>query len=427
MILLQELKRAISDSQLISYPLIERDRYLLWLKEASKNKLIKAVVGFRRAGKSQLLKLLCKSLINDGVPESNIFFLNFENDLLTEIRDVKDLRQIWDRYVREIADINKPIYIIWDEIQLVDKWEKLVRTLYEMGKYNIFISGSNNKLLSGELSSSLSGRALTLEVSPFSFSEYLDFHNINHNHYYSNKDQIDKSFVSYLNRGGLAEQFNMSDNMAVNYKEGIIQKIIIDDIVKRYQIDKINVLKEIFDFVSGNITSTTSLRKIAERIKNQGIPISILTVNNYLQYWQTAYALSKLSKFDYKLSRVFNKTNKYYVIDNLFVPQDDNQKEKRLENLVYNELVRRYGMDCISFGQNHNGYEVDFIVKDEDKFLFFQVCLQLNDINAKREIGNLELIQKSISGDAKIIALDDVRKKSTDFESTSVIEWLLEK
>lgn len=427
MILLQELKRAISDSQLISYPIVKRDHYLSWLKEASKTRIIKTVVGFRRAGKSQLLKLLCKSLIEDGVSEKNIFFLNFENDLLTKVRDVTDLRHIWDKYLREIADINKPIYIIWDEIQLVDKWEKLVRTLYEMNKYNIFISGSNSKLLSGELSSSLSGRAITLEIYPFSFSEYLDYHKINHHYYYSNKDEIDKLFVSYLNRGGLAEQFNMSDSMAINYRDGIIQKIIIDDIIKRYRVSKINTLREIFEFVRGNITSTTSLRKIAERIKNQGIPISIAAVDNYLQYWQTAYALNKLPKFDYKLSRVFNKTNKYYVVDNLFVPQDDNQIEKRLENLLYNELIRRYGRENISFGQSHNGYEVDFIVKNKGKFLFFQVCLELNDINAKREIGNLEIVQKNIMGNSKVIVLDDVRKNINNFESTSVIEWLLEK
>ncbi|PIP63835.1 hypothetical protein COW97_00405, partial [Candidatus Roizmanbacteria bacterium CG22_combo_CG10-13_8_21_14_all_34_12] len=203
MISLQKLKQAISESREFGLIIpVKRPAYSSWLEKSINNKLIKAVVGFRRSGKSFLLKILSKSLIDQGSPIANIFYLNFENDLLNNIKSVQELRNIWEVYLREIADPNFPIYIIWDEIQLVTGWEKLIRSLYEQGKYNIFISGSNSNLLSGELSSSLSGRSLKLEIKPFSFQEYLDYCKIDRGLYYSNKQKIDKAFSTYLKRGG---------------------------------------------------------------------------------------------------------------------------------------------------------------------------------------------------------------------------------
>ena len=157
MISVHELRQAVAESQTLGTDVpVERKDYSSWLNQAASNHLIKAIVGFRRSGKSFLLKMLSRSLANKGVPYTNVFYLNFENDLLKEIKTVRELRQVWEMYQREVADIQKPIFVFWDEVQLVQNWEKLVRAVYEQGKYNIFISGSNSKLLSGELSSSLS-------------------------------------------------------------------------------------------------------------------------------------------------------------------------------------------------------------------------------------------------------------------------------
>ena len=426
MITVNRLKQAIAESQQLSpNPPIPRDYYLSWLNNALDNRLIKAVVGFRRSGKSYLLKMLSRTLMEKGVPMENIFFLNFEHDLLTSVKTVRELRAVWEMYLREIANVGQPIYIIWDEIQLVNNWEKLVRTLYEQDTYTILLSGSNSQLLSGELASSLSGRSLQLEILPFSFSEYLRFRRLDHLSYYQHKARIDREFITYLTRGGIAEQFGLDDALAANYQTGLIQKIILDDIVKRYQIDKVNVLKEAFEFVRGNLTSTLSLRKIIARLDNQGLVISPTTLDNYLFYWQTAYAISRVTKFDYRLSRVFDRTAKYYVADNLLIPGRDEATEKRLENLVYNELVRRYGRENIHFAQDANGYEIDFLVKKQDRFLFFQVCLQLNDRNARREIDNLKLVNKYLKGDGIILVLEDIRTTPDKTPVQPVIEWLV--
>lgn len=425
MISINELRQAIAESMQFNSKPIMRNNYFSWLTKSSENKLIKTVTGFRRSGKSYLLKMLAQFLLEQKIPRENVFYLNFENDLLSNVKTVHDLRKIWEMYLRERALLNKSIYIIWDEIQLVDSWEKIVRTLYEMGKYNIFISGSNSKLLSGELSSSLSGRSLELKVFPFSFVEYLKYLNIDAGDYYSNKSQIDQAFMTYLRRGGLAEQFELDKNLSSNYKDSLIQKIVLDDIAKRYQVDKIKVLQNAFQFISGNLTSTLSLRKITNRLKNQGIEITTTTLDSYIYYWETSYALSKLTKFDYRLARVFDRTTKYYVVDNLFIPGQKESDEKRLENLVYNELIRRHGKENVFFGSEANGYEVDFVVKKENNFIFFQVCLELNDKNAKREFGNLELINKYIKGVGTVLFLDDVRSDSDSRGSLPVIEWLV--
>ena len=426
MISLQRIQQAIFESREFGdITPIERNEYLLWLNKSIDNKLIKAVVGFRRSGKSFLLKLLSKSLLDKGIPTSNIFYLNFENDLLSSIKTVQNLRNIWEIYLREITTLNKPIYIIWDEIQLVLGWEKLVRSLYEQGKYNIFISGSNSSLLSGELSSSLSGRSLQLEVKPFSFGEYLDYRQIKKDLYYSEKHKIDQAFYVYLQRGGIAEQFDLNESFLSNYHSGLVQKIILDDIVKRYAIDNVNVLHEVFEFISGNITSTISLRKIVNRLNEQGLKVSTTTIDNYIKYWQSSFAIERLNKFDYRLSRVFNRTSKYYCVDNILIKGREESNEKRLENLVYIELVRRYGRENVFFGQDPNGYEVDFVIKQHDKFMFYQVCLQLNSNNAKREFGNLELINKYLKGQGTVLYLDDVRSDPDSKNCMPVIEWLL--
>ncbi|TSC86286.1 MAG: ATPase [Microgenomates group bacterium Gr01-1014_16] len=428
MISIQKLQQAVFESREFDpAKLVKRPKYLDWLSKAANNPLIKAVVGFRRSGKSFLLKMLSRSLIDNGVAPSNIFYLNFENDLLIDIKNVKDLRYLWEMYLREVADLNSPIYIIWDEVQLVLGWEKLVRSLYEQNKYNIFISGSNSQLLSGELSSSLSGRSLQLEVRPFSFREYLDYRHLDLNSYYSHKPQIDQAFMVYLYRGGIAEQFDLDADFSANYQSGLIQKIILDDIVKRYNIDNVNTLREVFEFIRGNITSTLSLRKIVNRLDNQGLKVSPTTIDNYINYWGTTYALERLTKFDYRLSRVFDRSAKYYVVDNLLIKGGREADEKRLENLVFNELIRRYGRANIFFGQDANGYEIDFIVKSQEKFLTIQVCLQLNDQNAKREFGNLILADKHLKSEGVVLFVDDIRTHSTPKNAKPVIEWLGQK
>lgn len=426
MISVQELRQAIAESRdLGTTKPVPRDDYFSWLTKSSKSRLIKAVVGFRRSGKSFLLKMLAKSLRGKGLPDENIFYLNFENDLLLSVKTAGDLRHLWEIYLREIANVHRPIYLFLDEIQLIKNWEKLIRTLYEQGKYNIFVSGSNSQLLSGEMSSSLSGRSLNLEIKPFSFEEYLNYRKIDHKNYYQHKAAIDSAFGFYLRRGGLCEQFSLEETMAANYREGLVQKIILDDIIKRYGVDNVNLLKETFDFVRGNVTSTLSINRIVGRLEEQGLFVAAATIENYLRYWTSVYALEKLTKFDYKLGKVFRRSAKYYLADNAFIPGRQENDEKRLENLVYNELTKKYGRENVHFAREENGYEVDFLVKTSGNYLAFQVCLTLNQNNFRRELGNLKLVQKHLGAKTTAFYLDSEIKLDANSPARPVIEWLL--
>lgn len=433
MLTIDQIKTVITDSKEISVEKeVERMRYLEWLKRGAGSRLIKVISGFRRSGKTFLLKQLSKNIEKSGgVPFWNICFLNFEHDLLSKIKDVEDLRNLFDLYIKNIAVPNKPVYLVFDEIQNIKDWEKLVRTLYEKGGYNIFISGSNSQLLSGELSSSLSGRFIELKIYPFDFKEYLQFNNIQVNrddNYYRQKDLIDNLYQKYLLYGGLPEQFNLEEEFKNNYLEALIQKIILDDIVKRFQIRKAFLLSELFQFVIGNMTSHLSLRKICNAFKSQGIDISVPTLNRYLAYFQSAYVFFKLSRFSYKLYTLFEKNNKYYAVDNLLLNFDFISREKKLENVIAGFLIKKYGLQNVFFGMEDKGYEVDFIVKQKvGRFLIIQVCLYLTDENKKREIGNLQVANKYLKGDRLVVVEADLRKeKKEKVKVKTVVEYLLE-
>ncbi len=425
MINLNNLQQIITESAALPpTPNLIREDYLQWLESAKTSKLIKAITGFRRSGKSHLLKSFSQRLIDDGLPHSNLLYLNFEHDLLLEVDNVTKLRNLFDFYLHNIAQANHPIYIIWDEIQQVKNWEKLVRTLYETGLYQIYLSGSNSELLSGELSSTLAGRSLSLEVFPFSFKEYLAYLSTPSDSL-QHKTEVDRAFHIYLCRGGIAEQFNIDQELAANYKEGLINKIILDDIAKRYQVDKVQVLQQLFQFTAGNITSTLSVKNTVNRLAEAGVKVTAQTINSYLYYWQTAYAIFKVQKFDYKLSRVFDHMGKYYVVDNLLISGRADNDEKRLENLVFLELLRRHNHQNIYFGQDKNGYELDFVVDGEQK-CFYQVCLELNDHNVSRELGNLHLAQKHQSGQCRLLYLYDHRSQPTHHDFLQpVVPWLI--
>lgn len=432
MITLDDLKKVLADSREIAVETeVLRKGYLDWLFQASSHKPMKVVTGFRRSGKTFLLKQTARFLEQEkNIPYWNIFFLNFEHDLLVGVNDAGVLRQVFEMYLQNVADLKRPIFLFLDEIQKVSGWEHFVRTLYESGKYNIFLSGSNSQLLSGEFTTSLAGRFVELTVFPFNFKEFLAFHKIvleDDEDYYKHRNVINNYYSQYLNRGGIPEQFGLSDDLAKNYFEGLLQKVILDDIATRYKIDMVPILRPIFQFMAGNVTSSLSLRKMSNILKEQGINISVPTLDSYLYYFETAFSILPLKRFDYKLYSVFEKTNKFYFVDNLLLDFDYVSSEKKLENLVFISLIRKYGRDKVFFGRDKNGYEVDFVVKkDSNNFCIFQVCLQLNSENEQREIGNAKLAKKYLKGEAKVIVERDVRKDKSGKGVVNIIDFLME-
>ncbi|RMD65912.1 ATP-binding protein, partial [Candidatus Pacearchaeota archaeon] len=397
----RQLRRARREARVLPRgKRVAREDYWQWLQEAEKSRLIKTIVGFRRVGKSFLLKMWLREL-EKKYGRENVLYLNFESDWLREVKTVQELRQVWEMYVKEIAKAGEKV-VIWDEVQVVKEWEKLVRQLYEMGGVRIWLSGSNSSLLSGELASALAGRNLSLLVQPFSFREFLEYKGIRVD-YEENEEAVERALRVYLRRGGLGEQLDLSQELAKNYRDNLLQKVIIDDIAQRFKVRNVRVLKDIFEFVAGNVSSVVSLRRIAGQLENQGIKVSIETVDNYLHYWQEAFALARVDKLDYKLGRVFRRVGKYYVVDNLFIRGGEENDEKRLENLVYWELRRRWGGEKVFYGKKEGRYEVDFIVMKNGEKEYIQVCWRLHEGNVKRELGNLDLAEKYGGGRGKLL------------------------
>jgi predicted AAA+ superfamily ATPase len=355
-------------------------------------KPITVITGIRRCGKSFLLKNLYHLLIKNKIPRQNILFLNFEDDRLSGYLKVKDLRNIYQLFLSH-ADTKQTIYLFFDEIQNIPHWEKFVRTIYDSTNHQIYISGSNAQLLSREFSSALGGRLIEYTLYPFSFKEILELNKINFSDAFEqaeNKAIIDKLMLKYINYGGLPETFKLSDRNKMLYRKSLIDKIVINDILKRFKLHSVGLLSEILYFLEKNAGKIISYRNIAQASKTNEN-----TVESYIAYLNTAYIVEKLRKFSWKTKAVFDKNKKFYFIDNLFCAHAD--IEKKLENTCYVHLLQNFEKENIFLGRDDHGKEIDFIVKTDKKITAIQVCCELNDDNLKREVSSLQLLEKHIN------------------------------
>ncbi|MCF6240445.1 MAG: ATP-binding protein [Bacteroidales bacterium] len=396
MLSLEKLTEIIIDSSKTNNTGIIRNLEIELFDALMQNKPITVVTGIRRSGKSYLLKNLYKKLLSEKIPRKNILFLNFEDDRLNQYLTLNGLRSIYELFIAN-TDNNKPVYLFFDEIQNVPEWEKFIRTLYDSTNHRIYITGSNAKLLSREFSSTLGGRLLEYTLYPFSFKEILQIKNILFTDPFTraeNKEKINKYLSDYLNYGGLPETFNLSKKNKMVYRKSLLNKIIINDILSRYNLHSVNLLSEIIYFLEKNGGKIISYRNIAQAAKSNEN-----TIETYIGYLNTAYIIEKLKKFSWKTKAVFDKNKKFYFIDNLFCAEAT--VEKRMENLCYVHLLQNYGKEQLYLGRDERGKEIDFIIKTDKKITAIQVCYELNDENLKREISSLQLMDKHMNNTKK--------------------------
>ena len=382
-------------------------------------KPLKAITGLRRSGKSYLLKKMYRHLIDKmGVPQSNILFVNFENDRLIKYCNLIGLRNLFDIFISHTSG-QKPIYLFLDEIQNVHQWESFVRTIYDSTNYNIFITGSNSHLLSSEFSTSLGGRILEFNIYPFSFKEYIEWNNIpvpkNIYELSENRPAIQSLLNQYLRFGGLVETFGLSDLQKISYQETLTEKIIINDILNRFSLKYPNVLKSVGQFLQTNVGNITSIGNITKWIRNIGEnkKLDYKTVQTYIEYLEKTYLIKKVRKFSLKTKEIFSSQNKYYFVDNLFSYKSD--VEDQIENMVFQHLSRTQGQE-VFYGRDERGREIDFWIPGQS--LAYQVCYQLDDANVKRET----------KFPANLIYMYDHREQKTDIPSiklTSLDQFLL--
>ena len=398
--------------------MIIRDNYLKKLIGAKDTEFIKVITGVRRSGKSTLLLMFKDYLINNGVKEENIIYINFESALYDDIKNYKDLYN----YVKEKVKKDM-IYLLLDEVQNVESWERAINSFKVDFKIDIYLTGSNAYLLSSELSTLLSGRYIEIKMYPLSFSEYLIFNN------YDNKD-LDDKFNEYLKYGGLPAITLIKDNneLVLSYLNDIYNTIVKKDIIDRNNIKDVALLENIIKYLSNNIGSSVSSTKISDYLNSNKIveKSNHQTIDNYLNMLEKSFIMYKANRTDIKSKALLKTLGKYYISDtgirNIILGFRNIDEGHLLENAVYLELLRRGYR--VNIGKS-NDYEVNFVAENPNDIKYYQVTKSLLNEEVKmRELRSLESIADNYE---KIILTMDksINKDYNGIKVVNIIDWLL--
>ncbi|MFO8233779.1 MAG: ATP-binding protein [Bacteroidales bacterium] len=380
---------------------IPRPLYINRVKPYIDKDIIKVITGQRRVGKSYMLFQLMDE-IREMHSNAAIIYINKELNDYEFIKNDKDLLA----YIEKEKRTESPVFIFIDEVQDIVNFEKALRSLQATGNYNIFCTGSNANLLSGELASFLSGRYVEIKIYSLTYPEFLRFHNL---------QEDTSSLIKYLKYGGLPYLINLEleDDIVYDYLKNIYAAILFKDVVKRHNIRNVNFLEKLIRYIADNTGSIVSAKKISDFLKSQHVNISTQVILNYLSYLTEAFFIFKVERADLKGKRIFEIGEKYYFEDlglrHSIAGYRPNDINKILENAVYQHLaVSGYQ---ITVGQLEN-QEIDFVCEKPggDK-IYVQVAYQLPDEKARmREFGNLEQISDNYP--KYVVSMDELLSKS---------------
>lgn len=379
-----------------------RNIYINRLQMYLNSQVVKVISGQRRCGKSYLLRMLIHHLIQvQKVPPQNILYINKDLSAFDVIENYKDLNNAVGAYKSALKPQGK-CFLLFDEVQEIAEWEKSVNSFSQdhTAGYEIFITGSNANLLSNELSTLLSGRYVTLELFPFSYSEFLQI---------TNAEKNKNSFLAYLTHGGIPETFNFtSQEIISNYIESLKDSIVLRDIIRRHAIRDAVLLKKIVDFSIDSIGSLLSLNTIVNTLKTSGYKTNIETVGSYFEFLKESYFIHESCRYDIRGKKILAGEKKYYLNDLAFkyytASGFDFAVGKYLENAVYLHY-KRQGYKVYT-GSLPSG-EVDFIAEKGNSRIYVQVAYLLSDDSViAREFGNLDKIRDNY--EKLVVSLDDV-------------------
>ncbi|HUW40164.1 MAG TPA: ATP-binding protein [Rectinemataceae bacterium] len=398
---------------------------------------IKIVTGFRRSGKSWLCRQVVRDLVNQGkVVLENVLYLNFEDYRLDEIRSPAELDAICGFFSARVAKQGAKVLLL-DEVQNVSGWERFLRGFHEREHgWQILVTGSNSELLSSEFAAKLAGRHIDFELLPFSFREVLAYRGVSirtEADYFRHHADIGKAFEEFIAAGGLPERLTIQDPSAIqSYLGGILSKVILDDVIKRYRVEHVAVLERLLSFILSSPGQVISFAALSKRLSALGNAIKTDTVIRYVGYLHSVYAVFELGRFDWKLSRLFDTTRKYYGIDtgimNLYRRTAEN-RSFMLENIVYLELRRRGTIP--HYGSLQKGGELDFLVPGEERrWQAVQVCTRLSDENQKRELGIFAVAEESLKQKESLLLVEEGQKEEIAVDGIMVhmlplVRWLL--
>ena len=398
--------------------MIERTEYLKQLKAFKDKDLIKVVTGIRRCGKSTLFDLFIDYLKEMGVKDEQIIKINLEDPDYNFV-NYKDFYDFVNGKIKK----DKKYYVFLDEVQTVPLFQKAVDGLYIKKNVDVYITGSNAYLLSGELATLLSGRYVEIKMLPLSFREYL-----------GNFDDKEKSsyeyFLDYMKFGGMPGNLSIirdNVNSLDMYLEGIFTTVVYKDIMTRNNISDKLLIESILKFIFDSIGSPISTKRISDTLTSKGLSTSNHTVDNYISAFLDSYLIYKAERFDVKGKNLLARDYKYYVVDQglrsyLLGKRADSDMGHILENIVYLELLRR---GYIVYVGKVDDLEVDFVAQNRDGLRYYQVALSVRDDGVlERELRSLQR-----TGDyypKYLLTLDmDLRADYEGITKINVVDWLL--
>ena len=364
--------------------MIIREEYLKKLFTYMDAPIIKILVGIRRCGKSTILEMLHKELISKGIDKNNIICKRYTS---FEIDDCYTAKDMYNDIKKEMINDNK-YYLLLDEVQEIDGWEKAINSLLEDTNADIYVTGSNSKLMSSEISTYLTGRYVLIPVYPLSFKEYLDFK--------SSSTKSEKELLNeYIKFGGfpIVALGNYDEQSAYQIVEGIYNSVITSDITKRHNIVNFDLFNRVVKFIIENVGKTFSANSIVKFLKSEGRALSVESIYNYLEWLEKAFVIYRCRRYDLQGKSVLKTQEKFYLADQSlkYCIMGFNPKSiaSMLENIVYFELKRRgYEVYIGKLGTK----EIDFVAIKRDERIYVQVCRTLPE-NSNREIGNLLAIK----------------------------------
>lgn len=363
--------------------LIERKEYLDFLIKLKDKNIIKVVTGIRRCGKSTLFELYKKYLFENGVKDEQIISLNFENPSDMKFSDWKDLYN----YVNDKIDSKKMYYVFLDEVQILEHFEKAVDGLFLNKNIDLYVTGSNSYMLSGELATYLTGRYMQIHMLPLSFSEFLE--------YYGKENEL-KKYNTYIENGGFPYLLNLDNNndLIRNYLDGIYNTILLKDVVSRNNVKDTLILESIVKFLFDNIGQIVSTNKISATLNSNNRKNSVNTIESYLSYLLDSYLIYKVSRYDIKGKEYLKTGDKYYVCDlglRNYLLGGIKDLGSILENVIFLELKRKGYQIYIG---KYDDLEVDFVLKNNDGIKYVQVALSVRDEKTlARELNVLKKIK----------------------------------
>ena len=396
--------------------MINRDNYLNKLIRFKDKELIKVVTGIRRCGKSTLFDLYINYLLQNGVKEEQIIRLNLEDPVFYKLDDYLKLYN----YIKDKMKKDKMNYIFIDEVQNVKEFQKAVDGLYIQKNTDIYITGSNAYLLSGELATLLSGRYVEIKMLPLSFKEY---------RLALPDENIDRLYQKYISRGSFPYTLKLEDVDDIDmYIKGIYDSIVLKDIMARKNFQDMQMLQSIINFMLDNIGNLYSTNKIADTMTSNGRKISVHTVESYLTALTESFILYKATRYDVKGKQYLKTGDKYYVADlglrYFLLGRKEQGRGHILENVVYLELLRR-GYD-VYIGKVDD-CEVDFVAINSKGIEYYQVSETVRDENTlSRELRPLDMIKDHYP--KYLLTMDlDPETSYNGIRKINVLDWLLEK